>query len=72
VLIQFAGVQVRPGDIVMGDRSGVVIVPQEKLDEVIEKAELFFGKEEQMIAEIRAGAGMLAVDNKFNYEKMLK
>jgi len=72
VLIQFAGVQVRPGDIVMGDRSGVVIVPQEKLDEVIEKAELFYGKEEQMIAEIRSGVGMLAVDNKFNYEKMLK
>ena len=34
VMIQFAGVQVRPGDVVMGDRSGVVIVPQEKLDEV--------------------------------------
>jgi len=25
-----------------------------------------------MIAEIRAGASMLEVDNKFNYEKMLK
>jgi 4-hydroxy-4-methyl-2-oxoglutarate aldolase len=72
VLIQFAGVQVRPGDVVMGDRSGVVIIPQEKLDEVVAKAEQFYGKEEEMIAEIRAGVGMLAVDNKFNYEKMLK
>ena len=29
IMIQFAGVQVRPGDVVMGDRSGVVIIPQE-------------------------------------------
>jgi regulator of RNase E activity RraA len=72
VMIQFAGVQVRPGDVVMGDRSGVVIIPQEKLDQVIEKAEVFLGKEEQMIAEIRSGAGILAVDKKFNYETMLK
>jgi 4-hydroxy-4-methyl-2-oxoglutarate aldolase len=72
VMIQFGGVQVRPGDIVMGDRSGVVIIPAEQLAEVVEKAETFFQKEEQMIAEIRSGASMLEVDNKFNYEKMLK
>jgi regulator of RNase E activity RraA len=72
VPIQFAGVPVRPGDIVMGDRSGVVIIPQERLDETLAKAEAFYAKEEQMVAEIRAGASMLAVDAKFNYEKMLK
>ena len=72
IMIQFAGVQVRPGDIVMGDRSGVVIIPQEKLDEVLVKAEELYDKEEQMVAEIRAGASMLEVDNKYNYEKMLK
>jgi 4-hydroxy-4-methyl-2-oxoglutarate aldolase len=72
VLIQFGGVQVRPGDVVMGDRSGVVIIPQEKLDAVAAKAEEFYEKEEQMVAEIRRGASMLEVDNKFNYEKMIK
>lgn len=72
VMIQFAGVQVRPGDVVVGDRSGVVIVPQEKLGEVLAKAEELYGKEEQMVAEIRAGASMLEVDEKYNYEKMLK
>jgi regulator of RNase E activity RraA len=56
----------------MGDRSGVVIIAQERLDETLAKAETFYEKEEQMIAEIRAGASMLEVDNKFNYEKMLK
>jgi regulator of RNase E activity RraA len=72
VMIQFGGVQVRPGDIVMGDRSGVVIIPQERLAEVLEKAEQFYAKEEQMVADIRAGMSMLEVDNKYNYEKMLK
>ncbi|WP_028991314.1 RraA family protein [Thermacetogenium phaeum] len=72
VLIQFGGVQVRPGDVVIADRSGVVIIPQERLDEVVEKAEELFEKEESMIAEIRAGRSMLEVDTKYNYEKMLK
>jgi regulator of RNase E activity RraA len=72
IMIQFGGVQVRPGDMVMGDRSGVVIIPQEKVDEVLEKAEQLYAKEEQMVADIRAGMSMLEVDNKYNYEKMLK
>lgn len=71
VMIQFAGVQVRPGDIVFGDRSGVVIIPQEKLEEVVAKAEELYEKEEAMITEIRAGKSMLEVDNKYSYEKML-
>jgi 4-hydroxy-4-methyl-2-oxoglutarate aldolase len=72
VMVEFAGVQVRPGDVVMGDRSGVVIVPQERLDEVLAKAEEMYAKEEEMVAEIRGGASMLAVDNKYNYENMIK
>lgn len=71
VMIQFGGVQVRPGDIVFGDKSGVVIIPQEKLDEVISKAEFLFQKEDDMIAKIRGGRSILEVDQKYNYEKML-
>ena len=71
-MIQFGGVQVRPGDLVMGDRSGVVIVPQEHVDVILEKAESLWEKEENMIREIRAGEPMLDVDTKYNYEKMLK
>lgn len=71
VMIQFAGIQVRPGDIIFGDRSGVVVIPQEKLEEVVAKAEELFEKEEAMIAEIRSGKSMLEVDNKYSYEKML-
>lgn len=72
VMIQFGGVQVRPGDIVMGDRSGVVIVPQEHIEAVLTKAEQLWQKEEDMIRDIRNGESMLDVDTKYNYEKMLK
>lgn len=72
VMVQFGGVQVRPADIVIADRSGVVIIPQEKIEDVLKKAEELFQKEEDMIREIRSGASMLEVDTKYNYEKMLK
>ena len=71
-MVQFAGVQVRPGDIAFGDRSGVVIVPQEKIEEVLVKAEELYEKEEAMIAAMRSGKSALQVDEEFHYEKMLK
>ena len=72
VMVQFGGVQVRPRDVVIANRSGVVIIPQEHLEDVLAKAEELHAKEEAMIREIRNGASMLEVDNKYNYEKMLK
>ena len=71
-MIQFGGVQVNPGDIVMGDSSGVVFIPGGRIDEVLEKAEELWQKEEDMIAEIRGGADILSVDEKFAYNKMLQ
>ena len=71
-MIQFAGVQVRPGDVILGDKSGVVVVPQERFDDVLVKAEELFDKEEDMIRAIKEGSSMLDVDAKSGYEKMLK
>lgn len=71
-MVQFGGVQVRPGDIAFGDRSGVVIVPQEKIEEVLIKAEELYVKEEAMINAMRSGKSAMQVDEEFNYEKMLK
>lgn len=71
-MIQFGGVQVRPGDVVLGDKSGVVVIPQERMEEVLVKAEELFEKEEQMIQAILGGDSMLEVDTKSGYERMLK
>jgi len=71
-MIQFGGVQVRPADVVFGDKSGVVVIPQERIDDVIAKAEQLLEKEEAMVADILSGKSMLEVDQKYNYETMLK
>jgi regulator of RNase E activity RraA len=72
VMVQFGGVQVSPGDVIMADRSGVVVIAWERLEEVLVKAEVLWEKEENMIRDIRSGLSMLEVDEKYNYEKMLK
>lgn len=72
VLIQCGGVQVRPGDYVIADRSGVCIIPQEKSSEVLGIAEDLYRKEELMVDELKRGVNILEVDAKFAYENMLK
>ena len=72
VMIQFGGIQVRPGDIIMGDKSGVVVVPAEMMEQVLEKAEELYQKEEAMVAMIRSGKTMTEMDEAFQYERMLK
>jgi 3-hexulose-6-phosphate synthase/6-phospho-3-hexuloisomerase len=55
VPIQCAGVVVRPGDLVLGDEIGVVVIPLENAAEVLEKAREQADKEEKTRAKIREG-----------------
>lgn len=71
-VIRIGDVQVKPGDIVMADINGVVIISEEKLDEVLEAAEQILKKEEEMVEELRKGVPILEVDQKYAYEAMLK
>lgn len=70
--IRLGDVQVRPGDILVGDINGVVAIPPEKLDEVLKAAEGILEKEEAMRADILAGMDILEIDSKYNYEQMLQ
>ena len=47
--------QIRPGDIVVGDDDGVVVVPAEAESEVIEKAQARVDKENSLIQRLREG-----------------
>jgi 4-hydroxy-4-methyl-2-oxoglutarate aldolase len=47
-----AGVTIQPGDVVVGDRDGVVIVPQARLDEVIARVEAIREAEKGVIAKV--------------------
>ncbi len=55
VPIQCAGVLVRPGDLVLGDEIGVVVIPLENAAQVLEKAREQAEKEEKTRAKIREG-----------------
>jgi regulator of RNase E activity RraA len=69
--IQFAGVQCRPGDLVLADGSGIIIIPKEKEQEVVAAAEAIYAKEQEMAAGIRKGYSGLEMLEKLGYEQML-
>jgi 4-hydroxy-4-methyl-2-oxoglutarate aldolase len=70
--IQFAGVQVRPNDLVVADGSGVVIIPQEKVADVIATATDMADREAEMAEEIKKGRSILEVLEQKGYEAMTR
>ncbi len=56
--ISCGGVAVNPGDLVIADDDGVVVVPFERAAEVYEKAMARFEKEQKALARIEAGETM--------------
>jgi 4-hydroxy-4-methyl-2-oxoglutarate aldolase len=53
--IVIGGVTINPGDIIVGDRDGVVVVPQELLEETVEKAMAREIREESIREQLRQG-----------------
>ncbi len=53
VTVSCGGVVVNPGDIIVGDRNGVCVIPQEKVEEVIEKAKAKVEAQEWTINEMK-------------------
>jgi regulator of RNase E activity RraA len=63
--ILFQGVEVRPGDLVLGDIDGVVVVPRPIVEEVLVAAEACYRDERSMKEELRAGKTMEEVFAKY-------
>ncbi|MEF8813711.1 MAG: RraA family protein [Halovenus sp.] len=59
------GVKISPGDIVVGDRDGVVVVPREVAAKVLEAAEDRIGDETRVREEIRKGTSPLEAYDEF-------
>jgi regulator of RNase E activity RraA len=70
--IRLGDVQVRPGDVIVADVNGLVVICPEQLDAVVRQAEVLMNKEEAMKADLLAGMDVLEMDKKYNYEKMLE
>ena len=70
--IRLGGVKVRPGDLIMADDNGVLIIPIERAAEVLAFAQQVKATEEKVIAAVRAGADPIAAHEKVKYDQMLK
>ncbi len=66
VPVTCAGVLVRPGDYIVADRDGVVVVPVDKVDRVIEVVKQYDDKESKMIPIIKQEKSMLKALAKYN------
>jgi 4-hydroxy-4-methyl-2-oxoglutarate aldolase len=60
VTVQIGGVVVRPGDVVRGDASGVVVVAREHVDEVVALARAVEDRETVWLEAIHGGASLSA------------
>jgi regulator of RNase E activity RraA len=59
VPVECGGVRVSPGDLIFGDVDGIVVVPQEMVDEVITKAWEKVRAESTVREELRSGASVV-------------
>jgi 4-hydroxy-4-methyl-2-oxoglutarate aldolase len=62
-VITCGGVEVAPGDWVVGDVDGVVVIPQPQLEDVLEAGTARFENEQRLLAELRAGVTTLELLN---------
>ncbi len=70
-LIRFGGVQVRPGDILIGDDNGICVIPQEKAAEVLAATSEIFQRELEIVEALKKGVPFDEVDKKSGYDRML-
>ena len=68
--IEIGGVSLAPGDYIIADNSGVVVVPQDRVAEVVPEAESIVAREQAMAADVMAGKSVVEVMG-INYEQML-
>lgn len=63
--VKMGGVMVYPGDLVVADIDGVVVVPGDKAEEVVEKALDVAARETKTRDELKKGAGLYDVFKKY-------
>ncbi len=69
VPVSCGGIRVNPGDIIIGDCDGVVVVPQECEDEVFAKAKAKFEKETHIVEALKQGRTTLEI---YGFDKLIE
>jgi regulator of RNase E activity RraA len=68
--VQLGGVRVTPGDLVMADENGVVVIPRERAGEVLKIAQEVHTIETRIVEAIRAGEDPIQAHEKVRYDSM--
>ncbi len=67
--IECAGCVVHPGDIIVGDADGIVVIQKEKAREVLQKAQAIADKEVKIIEMLRSGKTTLEI---YGFDKIIE
>ena len=70
--VQLSGVPVLPGDLVMADDNGIVVVPWVRVQEVLELAQGFAETEERIKDAIASGVDPVEAHQQVNYDQMTR
>ncbi len=68
--ISLGEVAVVPGDVLAGDFDGIVVIPQERFEEVVAAAREIEDAEDHIRSSIRNGMSLLAARTAFNYHSL--
>ena len=68
--VQLSGVPVHPGDLVMGDPNGVLVIPQAQAEQVLNFAQEFAATEERVKDAISRGVDPVTAHEQVNYDRM--
>lgn len=72
VEVLIGGVPVRPGDLVRGDGSGVIVVPHDRLHEVAGAVATVLDREQRIAAAIEGGGAMREARSRHGYNQLAR
>jgi regulator of RNase E activity RraA len=70
--VELGGVKVRPGDFIMADDNGVLVIPKERVDEVLQIAKEYKTFEEQIVEAIRNGDDPVEAHERVSYDVLTR
>jgi 4-hydroxy-4-methyl-2-oxoglutarate aldolase len=68
--VRLAGVRVRPADFIMADDNGVLVIPRERVEEVLRIAEECKDIEDRIVQAIRDGADPVEAHERVRYDRL--
>ncbi|MDX1488070.1 MAG: hypothetical protein R3268_07715 [Acidiferrobacterales bacterium] len=70
--VELGGVKVRPGDFVMADDNGVLVIPRERVEEVLQIAKEYKTVEDLIVEAIREGEDPVEAHERVSYDVLTR